>query len=494
MKRPLILLSALLALSCSVPGPAPVPVAGAVCRVTPEGGPVADRGIGGTGIEKSVADRGIGGTGVTPRLADRGIGGTGIVGVITGFASICVDGLEVGVGNDTPVEIDGAAATPAALRAGQVVAIEATSQNGALNATRVVVRHEVEGPIDSQEAGSKAIVVAGQRVSFAAQAWNAGQFGLGDIVKISGLRAPDGSIVASRIDAGSADQVQVRGLVSADGATLRIGALRVRASQGAALTPGQYVAVSGTRAGGTLAVRRTVPDLLAQNPSAYFGNAVSRLVIQSIVRPAPGGVLLNGHVPVSTAPGVTPAAGSSLDAVVSLDRGPDGSLTATSVKESDKVLTVPVVVPTSGAATPAGTSTAQPAAKSAAAASATTSVQSTANSVTVTDSKPEASATTPKAATATPAPAANTAGARTPVAARPAPTTTPAINMGGTIGATGKTGSATPPLISVIGSSGSSRTLTIGTGTGRGTLSHGDGTHGMRVPAAPHTQAATTAR
>jgi hypothetical protein len=57
----------------------------------------ADGGIGGTG---SRAQDGVGGTG---SKADGGIGGTGaraegdvgLLGVITGFASICVNGVEV---------------------------------------------------------------------------------------------------------------------------------------------------------------------------------------------------------------------------------------------------------------------------------------------------------------------------------------------------------------------------------------------------------------
>ncbi|MBV8397362.1 MAG: hypothetical protein JOZ17_01325, partial [Acetobacteraceae bacterium] len=69
-----------------------------VCRVGPDGGPLlSDRGIGGTGaafkVPPAVADRGIGGTGAAfapSNWADRGIGGTGIIGVITGFASVCL--------------------------------------------------------------------------------------------------------------------------------------------------------------------------------------------------------------------------------------------------------------------------------------------------------------------------------------------------------------------------------------------------------------------
>lgn len=52
-------------------------------------GQQAHDGIGGTGIS---ADSGIGGTG---QQAQEGIGGTGIIGVITGFASVCVNGLEI---------------------------------------------------------------------------------------------------------------------------------------------------------------------------------------------------------------------------------------------------------------------------------------------------------------------------------------------------------------------------------------------------------------
>ena len=76
------------------------PAAG-VCRVGPDGGPIADKGIGGTG-GVAIADRGIGGTG-GPQIADRGIGGTGIIAVISGFASLCLAGQEVALPADTPI-------------------------------------------------------------------------------------------------------------------------------------------------------------------------------------------------------------------------------------------------------------------------------------------------------------------------------------------------------------------------------------------------------
>ncbi len=59
------------------------------------GAPVAQKGLGGTG--SPVAEKGMGGTGISVaenNLLPADEGGIAIVGVITGFASICVDGVE----------------------------------------------------------------------------------------------------------------------------------------------------------------------------------------------------------------------------------------------------------------------------------------------------------------------------------------------------------------------------------------------------------------
>src|SRR5213075_3081748 len=63
----------------------------------------APGGTGGTGV----APGGVGGTGIGSESDNGGIGGTGIVGTITGFASICVNGLEVHFSNDVPVSENG---------------------------------------------------------------------------------------------------------------------------------------------------------------------------------------------------------------------------------------------------------------------------------------------------------------------------------------------------------------------------------------------------
>ena len=137
----------------------------AACRSDPAGAPVA------------IADRGIGGTGAPPstQLADRGIGGTGIVGVITGFASVCLGGVEVALGQDAPIEAGRKVPQhPAILRAGQVAAVEAGGGPTALAARRITVRHEVIGPVERVEtdgAGHRVLTVAGQRVLVPGPVW-----------------------------------------------------------------------------------------------------------------------------------------------------------------------------------------------------------------------------------------------------------------------------------------------------------------------------------
>ena len=180
----------------TLPGPPP-----------PLPAPEAERGIGGTGAPNGTLD------------AERGIGGTGIIGVITGFGSIFVDGLEVRYGAGTEVSVDDASATPAALRKGQVVAVSAVGPRSGLVAESISVVHEVAGPVQAVEDGGRMVRVAGQEVVIqGAIPDEVGGGGLapGDWVAVSGLKRPDGAIVATRIDPSPAGLVRVRGPLAAE--------------------------------------------------------------------------------------------------------------------------------------------------------------------------------------------------------------------------------------------------------------------------------------
>ena len=125
---------------------------------SPVAAPASDRGIGGTGAPAS-----------GPAISDRGIGGTGIVGVITGFGSVFVNGLEVAYTPTTPLTVDGVPDPDAALRVGQLATIVASDDHG-LNAVSIDVRHEVSGPVtsvspDVVNPDTETLVVAGQTVA-----------------------------------------------------------------------------------------------------------------------------------------------------------------------------------------------------------------------------------------------------------------------------------------------------------------------------------------
>lgn len=316
MTRAARLLVLLAVTACSGPSRvAPAPAAEpAVCRIGPDGGrPVADRGIGGTGAPAT-------------RLADRGIGGTGIIGVITGFASVCVAGEEVALPGNVSTRMDEDAAGLDDLRAGQVVALEAAGPPGALQAQRIVVRHAVIGPVDSVGPGT--VTVAGQVVAVG-NATGAGVNAMpGQWVAVSGLRQGPGMIVATRIDPAPPGRVLVRGeLVRIYGAA-RIGSLPVQLPPGFAVPGGFPVTVTGHLDGGVLLADSATRDLASESPSAYFGPAVHDFVIEGAVAVLAGGYLINRDFVSGRGFG---AAGMRDRAVARFTRG-DSGLVATGLR------------------------------------------------------------------------------------------------------------------------------------------------------------------
>jgi len=126
----------------------------------------AQSGIGGTGLH----DGGMGGTGNpqggiggTRNIADDGgIGGTGIVGVITGFASICVNGIEIQYSSGTTISMDGQPTTARELAVGQVVAARALGTGDKLTARNIAVIHAAIGPVSHFDATKGEMQVLGQ--------------------------------------------------------------------------------------------------------------------------------------------------------------------------------------------------------------------------------------------------------------------------------------------------------------------------------------------
>ena len=339
-RRALSLLLLLLLASCAGSErqrTAPSPSAAAhVCRVGPDGGPVGEAPA---PPASRTADRGIGGTGVStgPALADRGIGGTGIVGVITGFASICVDGLEVGIEPSTPVQVDDSPASAAALRAGQVVIVTAHGPGTMLRASGVAVRYEVSGPVQRIATDGARLTVAGQAVTVPAALRGGAGLKLSGWVSVSGFRASGNEITATRIDARPPGSVSVHGQITESGGGWRIGDLALRFPGAPGVRPGEFVRVSGQLADGALRVGTVSPDVLATDPPAWFGPDVNRLVIQSFTSVSDGRVRLGPAFEADTAAGLAPTdlAPTGLAPavhVVEFDREPGGRFLATGLR------------------------------------------------------------------------------------------------------------------------------------------------------------------
>jgi hypothetical protein len=327
-----LLMSATL-VSCAGPAPEPADEAavfepGAACHAGHYGSP-------------TLAERGIGGTGAPSRtqVADRGIGGTGIVGVVTGFASICVDGLEVGFDKTVPVSIDGTAATSGQLRIGQLVVVNAglppTGPNSVTQARTISVRHEVSGPIEAVDVKSNTITVAGQPVTVLPSTWVAGRFGVGNWTIVSGLRQPDGTIVASRLDRVRAGTLAVRGKVIREHDITRIGNLVLHGPAAAAANPGTFVLVVGRYADGTAEVTSMDLDLLSEDPVGYLALSARQVVVQAYVRVTPATVWLNNGQQFKAGAEVQGKGSGYRNAIVWLTRTADGAFVATQLHYTD---------------------------------------------------------------------------------------------------------------------------------------------------------------
>jgi len=234
-------------------------------------------GVGGTG---AVARGGVGGTGISD--APTAIG---VVGTITEFASVCVNGLEIHYDQGTPVTINGRWASAKQLAVGQVVAVEAQSAAGRLAARSIAVLRVLEGPVTRVDADAQTVFVMGQAVRVTGETEGAAQrerlaaLQPGTTVQVSGYRNARGEIVASRLDvAPSREHSAIGRMTQRDARTGEIGGLSVSFAD--ARSQGERdVLVSGRWDGERLRASDVVAD-----PSTRLLGRVERAVVESLVR------------------------------------------------------------------------------------------------------------------------------------------------------------------------------------------------------------------
>jgi hypothetical protein len=256
--------------------------AGAIAEAPPS----RDPGIGGTGHQPGEGN-GIGGTGAPQARSNA----TGIIGTVTGFGSIFVNGFEVGYSDSTPTKSDlGNVPDSRSIRVGQVVEIEAEGEGKQLRARKIGVRFEVAGPIEVIDHASGNIrvlgqtVAAGQSIIGPSPSGSLKDLAVGDAVHVSGLRREDAVIVASRIDkAGEGSPAWLRGRVEKAGedgfilSGIHIG----RPASDRALAPavGEEAGVLGAYSAGTLR-----PAKITRLPKDPFAGHIARLSIEGFVR------------------------------------------------------------------------------------------------------------------------------------------------------------------------------------------------------------------
>ena len=159
--------------------------------------------------------------------------------------------------------------------------------------------------------------------------WVAGRFGVGNWTTVSGLRQPDGTIVASRLDPARAGALAVRGKVIREHDITRIGHLVLHGPAAAAAKPGTFVLVVGRYVDGAAEVTSIDPDLLSEDPVGYLALSARQLVVQGFVRVASGTVWLNNGQQFKAGPEVQGKGSGYRNAIVWLTRTADGSFVAT---------------------------------------------------------------------------------------------------------------------------------------------------------------------
>ncbi|UVO33905.1 hypothetical protein KUL72_20530 [Bradyrhizobium arachidis] len=243
-------------------------------------------------------DQGIGGTGIT-RGDDHGIGGTGIVGVIQRFGSIYVNGERVTYASDVPVRIDGEAASPKALRIGQLARVVATRQaDGTLVTRSIAIASEVSGPIE-QVKGNE-LMVLGQKIVASNKD---SKLRAGTHVAVYGLRRTDGVIVASLVEPRRDAAERVTGLVERGPDGLHIGGLKLTGVD--PLLVGQRVLIEGSTSQGAMQAMRTRIEDFSDLVGA------SRLSIEAYVQRAGSSLQLGSGLVARDSSRFGPAAGEA---------------------------------------------------------------------------------------------------------------------------------------------------------------------------------------
>ena len=246
-------------------------------------GIAADGGMGGTGI--NAGQGGFGGTGdAISLLPQDALGGVAIIGVVTGFASICVNGEEVFYDKSTLVYDNGMAAKLSSLATGKMIMLKADKVNGQLRARSMGLFDAVAGPIEHVDTKLNQMQVMGQIVRLNQNtAQQIKGLSPNANVRVSGHRLDSGEIVATRVDVNNAASASTLGLVtSVTGNSMLVNGTRVTVTNKSMLTNikvGSEIRVNGVWDGGTMHANQ-----LESQPITNSINRADSAIIEGFVK------------------------------------------------------------------------------------------------------------------------------------------------------------------------------------------------------------------
>ncbi|MBE0494437.1 MAG: hypothetical protein IBX48_08855 [Thiomicrospira sp.] len=150
-------------------------------------------------------DSGFGGTGL---INDSGFGGTGVMGVVTGFGSIWVNGLHIKLDQQTQVQSQAEAFDLNQLEIGHQVSVKLRKNTDL--AERVEVFWPIQGPVSHVDSDNQTIQVLGQTIQYDQHTQGLDQFKVGEFVRINSFGSANHQAwYATRIESQPGQQAYV---------------------------------------------------------------------------------------------------------------------------------------------------------------------------------------------------------------------------------------------------------------------------------------------
>ncbi len=227
-------------------------------------------GIGGTGSPiLNQNGSGIGGTGLidngAPNQNDTYLNNILVIGTITEFGSICVNGIRIQYSEETPVNMNGKAASIDELAIGQVVHVNVSAKKHATYAESIHIFNIVSGPVTEYKPLLKQAVVLGNTIvltesTILSHPGSNSDLQIGDFVQVSGFRQKNGLILARRIEISTdTDKIQITGIARKNKAgSLSIAGISVAPETEQSIEVEQQLSITGYMENG-----RLVPEHLA---------------------------------------------------------------------------------------------------------------------------------------------------------------------------------------------------------------------------------------